>query len=347
MRIIVRTNPGIEDIACEELRALSNAESIEIRRGRIIADVNENEITNIIEKASMIHGVSVLLYRGTIPLGKDAINIVKEVAFNIEWEKYITWGSSFAVRSERVGSGHEYTSVEIASAIGEGIVRRLTEQGVSAKVYLKAPCIVVYADVIFNELFLSVSIAGDVSLHRRWYRVEEHMASLKPSLASAMLWIAGARDGMTILDPVCGSGTIAIEAALQLENARIICNDISKRSIRAAIRNALAARVRNKIVFMTLDAGELSKHIPEKSVDRIICNPPYGIRLGSPETARRVLSKIFRLASDVLTVDGKVVMITPDRDYAKKTAENRGLKLFYERAVKHGDLDAWILGFTR
>jgi putative N6-adenine-specific DNA methylase len=179
------------------------------------------------------------------------------------------------------------------------------------------------------ELFLD--LAGE-ALHRRGYRTEAREAPIKESLAAAMLRLAGWDRTRPLVDPMCGSGTIAIEAALW---ARAIAPGLlgrrygfqrwlsfgteQKRAL-VEIRDAAKARVvpeRQQPSIMALDCDGLAVTLARKlarnagvqvQVERVdvtdfmgtdpaghvVTNPPYGVRLSRGEEFEPQLARAFR-----------------------------------------------------
>ena len=157
--------------------------------------------------------------------------------------------------------------------------------------------------------------SSGAGLHKRGYRVLDVAAPIKETLASAMVQLSFFKPGRMLVDPFCGSGTIAIEAAMLAKNiapglnrdfdARhwdiipeeiwkeekeaaykaidndakfvIKASDIDPKAIKAARENAIEAGVDDCIEFEVLDAKKLTADC-EHGI--IVTNPPYGIRIG-------------------------------------------------------------------
>ena len=175
------------------------------------------------------------------------------------------------------------------------------------------------------EVFLDTSGA---SLHKRGYRAVANLAPLHETMAAAMVTLARYRGREFFWDPFCGSGTIAIEAALAALNRapglgrsfgaehwdavpaqvwrdaraeakdlefrgeyRILASDIDEDSLEIARANAQKAGVTKYITFRGGDATRLS--LP---CDRgiLCCNPPYGERMGEQQSARRLYQALGR-----------------------------------------------------
>ena len=168
-------------------------------------------------------------------------------------------------------------------------------------------------DLFWNrdDCWLYLDTSGN-KLSDRGYRTMPHAAPLRETLAAALLFAAGYDGSVPLVNPMCGSGTLAIEAALialnrapvgllglQMKNfdgkkwralreemngrgrgglpARIIATDIDRRAIDAAKINARAAGVETLIEFSVCDFAETP--LPTgKGI--IMLNPEYGVRLG-------------------------------------------------------------------
>lgn len=340
MRLILTTNPGIEDIAAEEAEARLRARILETREGhgRVLVEAPEDALEDLGYMRS-IHRAMLLLSRGRLCPEKRCLDQLYGLVEESGVEDYIPRTASFAVRANRVGS-HEYTSLDIARVVGDAVIRTVeARRGYRPRVDLDYPSIVVHVDVIEDEALVSIELGGELSWHRRGYRVYDHPAALKPTLAYAMIRLSGAVDGDTVLDPMCGGGTVAIEAALLFENSPAVCMDRSPRHIAGARLNASAALVRNRIRFIVGDATRLTEYVREADV--LVSNPPYGIRLGSPRQVRRVYRGFLREATRV--VRKTITIITPEHEYAKRVLEEQGWRIIHERRVAHGNLYPHII----
>ena len=174
-------------------------------------------------------------------------------------------------------------------------------------------------------MFLDTS---GVSLHKRGYRAVGNEAPLHETMAAAMVNLSRYRGRDFFWDPFCGSGTIAIEAALTALNRapglnrpfaaqrwdflpqtvwqqardeardleyrgdyRILGTDIDPASLGIAIANAKKAGVAQYIDFYEADATKRS--LPAES-GIIVCNPPYGERMGEVRDAQRLMRDFGR-----------------------------------------------------
>ncbi|MEB3755701.1 MAG: THUMP domain-containing protein [Desulfurococcales archaeon] len=344
MRLLLTCNPGTEDVVSLEAAERLAAIPIEVRKmhGRLVVDTPIEDYELLSEKLyemRTIHYAGILLYwdANEVP----SLEWIKKSAEEALASQYIPDSSSFAVKSVREGA-HSFTSMDISKVVGSVIYESIKDKGLKPIVRLNSPSILVRTDLIENNLYISVSLTGDYSRHIRRYRVFDHPAALKSTLASVMLRLARTVDGDTILDPMCGSGTVALESAYMYESSHIICNDINPRHIRSAQANALLARVNKRITFLVSDALELDTKLMTP-IDVIISNPPYGIRLGSTRAVRILYKKLVAKIPSILSPEGRVSFITPEGRYMKQLLENKGFNIIDYRRVKHGDLWASII----
>jgi putative N6-adenine-specific DNA methylase len=184
--------------------------------------------------------------------------------------------------------------------------------------------------ILHDQVEISADSSGEL-LHRRGYRKEIAKAPLRETLAAAMVLASGWRSGEPLLDPMCGSGTIPIEAAMIacgiapglrrkfqfmdwptfeanrwndiLENARasathsvegIRGSDRDAGAIQAAARNAERAGLADTIQFgVEAISGSISGlEDTANGVGWILTNPPYGIRIGEGEDLRDLYARL-------------------------------------------------------
>jgi 23S rRNA (guanine2445-N2)-methyltransferase / 23S rRNA (guanine2069-N7)-methyltransferase len=143
-------------------------------------------------------------------------------ARGIDWAAHLPPEATLAVDCDLVRSDIRHSHFA-ALRIKDAIVDQLRERrGARPNVDPVRPSVRVYARVVGERALLAIDLAGE-SLHRRGYRGAGVAAPLKENLAAALLlrsgWETLAREGAAFLDPMCGSGTLPIEAALIAANA--------------------------------------------------------------------------------------------------------------------------------
>ena len=215
----------------------------------------------------------------------------------------------------------------------------------------------------FCTIMMDSSGAG---LHKRGYRVMDVAAPIKETLASAMVQLSFFKPGRELVDPFCGSGTIAIEAAMLAKNiapglnrdfdsrhwdiipesiwkeekeaaykaidndAKFIikASDIDRKAIKAAKENAIEAGVDDCIEFSVMDAKNLTADC-ERGI--IITNPPYGIRIGDQEENFQLYSSLKEYIRKNPT--WSLFLITADKEFENQFGKkaDRRRKLYNGR----------------
>lgn len=208
---------------------------------------------------------------------------------------------------------------------------------------------------------LTVDTTGP-GLHKRGYRTLIGEAPLKETLAAAMIMLSRWHHDIALVDPFCGSGTIPIEAALMglniapglnrsftsedwpqipmelwtearqaaRESARfdrelhIIGNDIDKEVLKVARRNAEAAGLSELIHFQANSVQDLSS---SRKYGKIICNPPYGERIGEREEVAQLYREMGRVFSKLDTWSFYILTSNPDFEqlFGKPATKKRKL----------------------
>lgn len=258
-------------------------------------------------------------------------------AMTIDWGRHFNPGNTFAVSCTLVKSllSHsQYAALRVKDAIVDQFRR---QDGRRPDVDAQTPDIRINLHVSGTEATLSLDLSGE-SLHRRGYRTESVEAPLKESLAAAIVYMAGVRPGMTadscLLDPMCGSGTLLIEAALILgdsapgllrdsfgfmawhgHNAKLwekLTAEALDREDHQVESNwplligydadpkAVAAARKNIINAgladrITVKQRQLAKLRPPAAKGLLIANPPYGERLSEKEAVKYLYRCFGRL----------------------------------------------------
>ncbi|MFN8791124.1 MAG: class I SAM-dependent RNA methyltransferase [Bdellovibrionales bacterium] len=213
----------------------------------------------------------------------------------------------------------------IAMKVKDAIVDQFREKtGVRPSVDNERPDLIIYVKAYKNHFSVAIDTSGD-SLFMRGYRLEAGEAPLKENLAAGLLQLSEWDRKTPIVDPMCGSGTILIEAAMMVMNIapgsmrkrfgfmrlkgfqkdmweqlvdeavsaeKEDCGDlhfygydIERRVLMKAIENAKRAGVNGCIKFKRESVTTLTPPV-EKGL--IVTNPPYGARLGDEDNLRDV-----------------------------------------------------------
>jgi 23S rRNA G2445 N2-methylase RlmL len=172
---------------------------------------------------------------------------------------------------------------------------------------------------------------SDRTMRHRTYKYEHLPASIRPTVAAALVRLADLKPGQTVLDPMCGAGTLIAEAHLATKGRktssgadwamRFVGGDIDAAHARAAQANLRQFGVTD---IRTWDARELP--LEDASVDRIVSNPPFGKQLSTPEEIPPLYRETVREMDRVLRPGGKAVLIVSDAKALRAGVERVGWK---------------------
>ena len=245
----------------------------------------------------------------------------------VAWAGYLTPEMTLAVDCNLRDSALTHSGF-VALKTKDAIVDEVRDRvGSRPNVDTKDPDLRINVRLFRNRCTVSLDCSG-TPLDRRGYRLERHEAPLKENLAAALVELSGWDGSVPLLDPMCGTGTIAIEAALKalrvppgllragfgfqrwlgfdrplwdrlVEEARqgmlaalpapVLGSDISHSAIAMANENARRAGVGE---LVSLSRGEISELSPPPGPGVLIFNPPYGKRLGEEEALKPLYKEI-------------------------------------------------------
>ena len=212
MNKIFATCPkGLEELLAKELESLGAKET-----GLTVAGVFAEGEINFTYKACLWSRIANKIL---LPLTKfDVFTDIDlyEGIKDISWQLHLTPRESIAVDFSGSNDAIRHTQFG-AQRVKDGIVDKLQEYfNDRSDVDLKTPDIRINVRLSKNQANVSLDMSGD-SLHKRRYRAAMVAAPLKENLAAALLiragWPAIAKQGGALIDPMCGSGTLLIEAA--------------------------------------------------------------------------------------------------------------------------------------
>ena len=297
---------GLEGPIADELRRLKMRD-VAAENGRVYFTGNEEDVARA--NVNLRIGERVLIEIGQF----DAFTFDQlfEGTKALPWEMLIPKNGAFPVKGYSLNS-KLFSVSDCQKIIKKAIVERLK------KVYgiqwfdETGPLYQVQFSIMKDRASLCIDTSG-FGLHKRGYRPAHNAAPLKETMAAAMVTLSRYRGREDFADPFCGSGTIAIEAALIAKNRapglkrdftamnwpgfdnlmwarvrdearakefngdyHIFASDIDPHAIEIAKENALRAGVDDVVKFEIADAMSFDRKT-EKGI--IVTNPPYGERI--------------------------------------------------------------------
>ena len=308
---------GLEKLLGEELDALG-VKRLETIDGRIVFEGEEADIPRLNIGLRCAERVFILMGDFAAP----TFDALFEGTKALPWEEWIGKNDAFPV------SGHSIKSALTSIPACQKIVNKALADRLGAAYGLKwlpQDSGVTYAVEFFllkDRAMLLIDTSG-AALHKRGYRPHANAAPLRETLAAAMVLSARPREDVLIWDPFCGSGTIAIEAAMILTNrapglnrsfaaeqfarlpapmweaareaaraaiktessCEVWASDLDEEALDLTYENALRAGVEEYLNIFSADARQIEK--PDRR-GTILCNPPYGERLMTPEEVEQL-----------------------------------------------------------
>ncbi len=362
MRLIAKTLYGLEKVLSEEVESLG------------AGDVQQAN------RAVMFSGNKELLYRANYSL-RSALSVLvlvsdfriksKEDLYNrtlgIDWSQIMDTDTAFSVVpviNSKLFGHTGYPALVVKDAVAD-YFRKKT--GRRPSVDTKDPAIIINLHISNDRVSLSLDSSG-VPLFKRGYRIKQGLAPLNEVLAAGILMISGWDGSTSLLDPMCGSGTIPIEAAMiacrippgryrqfygfsrwkdfdseMFEQIKIECDnkirrstvkitgsDISGEAVKQSIVNIKKAGLDKEIVVNVLDFKDV------KATDTngyVFINPPYGQRLKQEE-----INRLYDMIGSTLKhnfIGNRAWIISSGKEYIK----NIGLKPRSKHVLYNGSLE--------
>jgi len=287
-QLFATTARGFEELLKVELTELGATEC-KIAQGGVHFQADDETLYRSLLWSRLSSRILLPIVNGKVYSDLDLYSIVT----GQDWLSYFDEKSTFFVDFN--GTNQEIRHTQFgAMRVKDAIVDYFERQGKARpNVDKDYPDIRIHAYLNKEELVVSLDLSGE-ALHLRGYREDTGQAPLRETLAAAIVLRSGWKKGTPLVDPMCGSGTLLIEAA-QME-AQIApqlhrlywgfdCwkghNQDAWDKVKAeAVQQAETAGVAHLIQWKQGDVAALKNPSPDE-VGTVICNPPYGERLGT------------------------------------------------------------------
>lgn len=201
----------------------------------------------------------------------------------------------------------------------------------------------------FRNLYSPTHIENDnqkINLSDREWRLEYVPAGINPSLAYIMCMVAELEEKDIVYDPFCGASVIPITALKYFNVKRVICSDISGNAVEKSKRNFYGANIdgdRYKLFGCDIKKNKLSK----QNIDKIICNLPFGIRVGSHEDNQESYKALEVLAKKILRTKGKIVLLTQEKVLLREVFKKEDWNVKSVMRVNEGGLLPEVFEITK
>lgn len=309
--LIAKTFMGLEPVLAKELTQLG-ANEVQIGR-RMVSFMGDKEM--MYRANFQLHTAIRILKPIKHFKALSADDVYREVQ-KIDWSEYIGLDKTFAVDSVVFSEEFRHSKF-VAYKVKDAIVDQFREKtGKRPNISVANPDIRLNIHIAEDKCTLSLDSSGE-SLHRRGYRQESVEAPLNEVLAAGMILMTGWQGETDFIDPMCGSGTLLVEAALIAHNMapglfrkeyafekwpdfdsdlfdRIYNDDSSEREfthhiygydvdIKAVNTARLNVRAAGLLNDITVEEADFKNFTQPKEKSIIVTNPPYGERISTPD----------------------------------------------------------------
>ena len=313
---------GVEKMLAREIKDLG-FEIIKTEDGRVTYKTDEYGIA----RANMWLRCAERVHLKIAEFEAKSFDELFEGTKRINWAKYIPYGAQFPIAKASSIKSKLHSTPHIQSIVKKAIVESLKksylEDGLLKEDKEKYP---IYVFIHKDKVVLSIDTTGD-ALHKRGYREKANKAPIRETLAAAIMYLTPWRPGRTLVDPMCGSGTLLIEAAMMGINMapglnrefisekwrtmdkkiwwdirkeaydkidestqfKIYGYDIDEEAINIARENAELAGVEDYIEFNVANAVDFKS---DEEYGFIITNPPYGERLEDADSVKMLYKEL-------------------------------------------------------
>ena len=359
--LIAKTFMGLEPVLAQELTQLG-ANNVQIGR-RMVSFTGNKEM---MYRANFQLHTAIRILKPIRHFKAGSADDVYEEVKKVDWSKYIEKGKTFSVDSV-VYSDEFRNSRCVTYKVKDDIVDQFRENtGDRPNISVSNPDIRLNIHIAEDKATLSLDSSGE-SLHRRGYRQESVEAPLNEVLAAGMILMTGWKGDTDFVDPMCGSGTLLVEAALIARNMspgifrkefaferwsdfdqelfdtiynddsqerefkhHIYGYDVDIKAVNTARLNVRAAGLTSDITVEEADFKDF-KRPEEKTI--MVCNPPYGERISTPNLLGTYKMIGERLKHEFMGNDAWIL------SYREECFDQIGLKPSIKIPVYNGSLE--------
>ncbi len=360
---------GLEHTLGEEIDALGY-KRLETIDGRIIFEGDISAIPRCNIWLRTAERVFILLGRFRATTFSDLF----DGTYAIPWEQWVGKSDAFPVKGHSIKSTL-FSIPDCQSIVKKAAVKRLSDKyGIS---WFQETGVKYQIEffILKDEVFMMIDTSG-VALHKRGYRPQTLVSPLRETLAAALAKMARPREDVLFWDPFCGSATIPIEAAMIMTNtapgldrgfaaqgfgavpqemwkeakdeARDLINrdtkfeayasDISQEALKNARSAISKSGMKEHIKLFERNALEITT---EGRRGTVVCNPPYGERLGTLEEAE----KLYRdMGKHFKTLDNWQIYVITSHERFEKLYGRRADKV---RKLYNGMIPCYYYQFFR
>lgn len=343
VELIATATFGLEAVVAQEVRALGY-EDVKVDNGKVTftADISAIPRANLWLRTADRVRLKMGEFQAT------TFDELFEKTKALPWSDWLPENAAFPVEGKSVKSTL-FSVPDCQAIVKKAVVESLKKTYKRDWFEEQGPMYKIEVALLKDVATLTIDTSGP-GLHKRGYRGLIGAAPLKETMAAAMILLSRWKPDRILMDPFCGSGTIPIEAALIGQNIapgmnrefvseswptipktvwrearaethdlarydqklEIIGTDIDDEILRVARRNAAEAGVEDQIHFQRMDVRDVRT---KRKYGYLICNPPYGERLGD----WKQISRLYRDMGEVFSAldTWSFYVLTSDEQFEK------------------------------
>lgn len=367
LRLVATSAFGIESVLARELRELGY-DNLETENGKVtfLGDFTDAVRCNI-----HVRTAERILWEVAKFEAKD-FEALFQGTLSVRWEDFLPRNAKMHVIGKSIRSTL-YSVPDCQSIVKKAVIEAMKRKYNQDWFEEDGPLFRIEISLLKDTASLTIDTSG-AGLHKRGYRTAGGEAPLRETLAAAIIKLSRWKPERVFADPLCGSGTFPIEAALIAKNiapglnrsfvaeewpfipkkvwktarekARaeintitpaIFASDIDTKVFNKARDNAANAGVSDSIVFQKKPLAEFST---KKKNGVLIANPPYGERIGDIRDAEKIYRELGSLYEKL---DGwSFFILTPHEDFE----EHFGKKADKNRKLYNGKIKCYLYQYT-
>ncbi len=320
--------PGLEPVAAEEISTRLRGEIKRTAPGLVVFRVPELDRSLLSLRTTedvflLAWGTDQLTYRAA-----DLENIRRWTNRSVAWDRLLSIHHGIRPRPKgkptfrlvvQMEGEHGYRRLDARTALTQGLVGKLpaswrhAEENAAVEIWL----------TIQGASAVCGLRLSDRTMRHRTYKEAHQRASLRPTVAAAMVQLAEVKPGQTVLDPLCGAGTILAEVNavrsrdFPRSHISIWGGDLDSSNLRGARANLDRLDIP---LLARWDARRLP--LPDAQVDCLISNPPFGKQLGKPEEIGPLYGRLVPEFQRVLKPAGRAVLLVADVPALREAARS-------------------------
>lgn len=366
--MVAKTFLGLEGVLADELRAMGAEEVVE--GNRVVAFKGDKEL---LYKANFACRTAVRILKPFLSLRSNSADDLYEQLKSFDWEQLMTVDTTFAIDATVYSedfTNSRFVTYRVKDAIADFFNAKYNKR---PSIRLTNPDIRLDVHISGRDVTLSLDSSGDPLFKRGW-RVAQTDAPINEVLAAGIILLSGWKGDTDLVDPMCGSGTFLIEAALIGANIapgvyrdnyafqqwpdydtelfekiynddsgerdfahKIYGSDIEGKAIAIARANVKNAGLNKYIELERRDFNEIEQ-VPEHGT--LITNPPYGERLSIEDIEQFYGDLGFALKHTFRGYNAWLIC------YNKDQYQKIGLKPSVKYALNNGGLDCELLQYV-